>query len=171
MWVWFRDLGLGGLQARGNHASPQHYQSNNKQGPFRPELSNRTEIHPVGVLILIDCHPAKPIEIENLKISYNQMRIPEGAADRRFLTSLFGTWKEIVSPTLTNYRYIYSISIHWHDMYIPVQISRISSLYSSHTYISDSLIDISQIYNSQILTHERSLEKVIIEKFYIIVII
>ena len=38
----------------------------------------------------------------NFKFSFNHMRVPEGAADRRFLTFFFQTWKEIAPSALKN---------------------------------------------------------------------
>ena len=56
-------------------------------------------------------------------MSSNQMRVPEGAADRRFLRFLFWIWKEIAPPALTN-RYV---PVHYRYSTVIIKIKSVSN--------------------------------------------
>ena len=55
-----------------------------------------TALHGYSFLFcVIGCHLEEPMGLTNLKFSFNHMRAREGAADRRFLTFFFQTWKKL----------------------------------------------------------------------------
>ena len=70
--------------------------------PFTRSVTNGcTVLYGYSFLLhVIGCYVEKPMGLTNLKFSSNHMRVPEGAADRRFLIFYFQTWEEIAPPAL-----------------------------------------------------------------------